>query len=56
MHIKPTKTTTCSKACSFVGAQKYDDIPKGKICDHVTSYRYLLRTENAMFILFYPRK
>ena len=53
MHIKPTKIKTCMYT---VGALKYDGIRKGKICDRGTSYRYLLRTENAIFILFCLRK
>ena len=35
-----------------VGAEKYDSVQKGKICDSWASYQFLVRTENAMFILF----
>ena len=41
------------RACTLsVGAWAYDAVRKGKTCDSGTSHRYLLRTENALFIYF----
>ena len=38
MHIKPTKIKTCMyRGMYTVGALKYDDIRKGKICDRGTT-------------------
>ena len=54
-HDKSWRKLKCACALS-VGAKTYDDVRKGKTCDSGTSRWYLLRTENALFILFCRRK
>ena len=55
-HVKKADENLNVHVHCLLGQCTYDDIRKGKICDRGTSCLYLLRTENALFILFCLRK
>ena len=52
-HVMTKADEKLKRACTL---STYDDVQKGKTCDHGTSPRYLLGTKSALFILFCLRK